>query len=184
MSNPLLLFWYRLFATEPVRRAPRWRVPMSHLQEGLGHDLFGHAPDAGAADRPDRDLRNQHPGSHADPRPGCGGPPVAHGLLRRLLRHELHRLDDRLRRDPVPVHLQPADVVDDLDLPHGGGLGVRDRVASGPAAGTRLPAGAGPAALHAQGRAAARTVPADRRLRAHRRAARPARWMRWAGASW
>ena len=29
MSNPLLLFWYRLFATEPVRRAPRWRVPMS-----------------------------------------------------------------------------------------------------------------------------------------------------------
>ena len=29
MSNPLLLFWYRLFATEPVRRPPRWRVPMS-----------------------------------------------------------------------------------------------------------------------------------------------------------
>jgi len=29
LSNPLLLFWYRLFATEPVRRAPRWRVPMS-----------------------------------------------------------------------------------------------------------------------------------------------------------
>lgn len=29
MRNPLLLFWHRLFATEPVRRAPRWRVPMS-----------------------------------------------------------------------------------------------------------------------------------------------------------
>ena len=29
MSNPLLLFWYRLFAREPVRRAPRWRAPMS-----------------------------------------------------------------------------------------------------------------------------------------------------------
>ena len=29
MSNPLLLFWYRLFATEPTRRMPRWRAPMS-----------------------------------------------------------------------------------------------------------------------------------------------------------
>ena len=30
VSNPLLLlFWYRLFATEPTRRPPRWRVPMS-----------------------------------------------------------------------------------------------------------------------------------------------------------
>ena len=29
MGNPLLLFWYRLFATEPVRRPPRWRVPLS-----------------------------------------------------------------------------------------------------------------------------------------------------------
>jgi Trk K+ transport system NAD-binding subunit len=29
VSNPLLLFWYRLFAGEPVRRTPRWRVPMS-----------------------------------------------------------------------------------------------------------------------------------------------------------
>ena len=29
MSNPLLLFWTRLFATGPARRAPRWRVPMS-----------------------------------------------------------------------------------------------------------------------------------------------------------
>jgi voltage-gated potassium channel len=29
VGNPLLLFWYRLFATEPVRRPPRWRVPMS-----------------------------------------------------------------------------------------------------------------------------------------------------------
>src|SRR5689334_5439288 len=29
VGNPLLAFWYRLFATEPVRRTPRWRVPMS-----------------------------------------------------------------------------------------------------------------------------------------------------------
>ncbi|MBD0322843.1 MAG: NAD-binding protein [Aldersonia sp.] len=29
MGNPLLLFWYRLFAPEPVRRPPRWRAPLS-----------------------------------------------------------------------------------------------------------------------------------------------------------
>ena len=29
MTNPLLLFWYRLFDNEPVRRPPRWRVPMA-----------------------------------------------------------------------------------------------------------------------------------------------------------
>ena len=61
----------------------------------------------------------------------AAGPAVADGLLRRLLRDELHGLDDRLRRDPVPVHLQPAHVGHDLDLPHRRRLGLRDRVAAG-----------------------------------------------------
>ena len=100
------------------------------------------------------------------------GNPIADGLLRRLLRHELHRDDHRLRRDPVSVHLQPADVGDHLDLPDGDRLGLRHRVAARPAQRPRLPVGAGAAALQPQGLPAARAVPADRRLRAHGGAAR------------
>jgi Trk K+ transport system NAD-binding subunit len=29
VTNPLLLFWFRIFETEPVRRRPRWRVPLA-----------------------------------------------------------------------------------------------------------------------------------------------------------
>ena len=138
---------------EEQRRAPDAPLAGAHRvgHPGVGDDLPGHAPDAGAADRPDRDLRRQHARAHADPGPGRRGPALADGLLRRLLRHELHRLDDRVRRDPVRVHLQPADVGDHLDLPDGGRLGLRDRVAARAGAGTQLPPGAGAAALHPQG---------------------------------
>jgi voltage-gated potassium channel len=29
VTNPLLVFWSRLFATDDIRRPPRWRVPMA-----------------------------------------------------------------------------------------------------------------------------------------------------------
>ena len=73
MGNPLLVFWYRLFD----RRRSRRRAPDAPLagaagvgHAGLGDDLPGPAPHAGAADRPDRHLRRQHAGADADPRPG------------------------------------------------------------------------------------------------------------------
>ena len=175
--NPLLAFWYRLLDRATTSGRPRRRR--------AGGSPMASSPQASATIF--LVLRRMRaplivlivifavsvlgltliPGQDAD------GPAVAHGLLRRLLLHELHGDDDRLRRDPVPVHLQPADVGDDLDLPDGHRLGVRDRLAAGAAAGPRLPPGAGAAALQPQGRPAARAVPADRRLRADRRAARP-----------
>ena len=45
-------------------------------------------------------------GPDADPGPGRAGPAVADGLFRRVLLHELHRVDDRIRRVPVPVHVR------------------------------------------------------------------------------
>jgi Trk K+ transport system NAD-binding subunit len=33
VTNPLLLFWTRLFDLEPVRRPPRWRVPMASSRQ-------------------------------------------------------------------------------------------------------------------------------------------------------
>ena len=41
---------------------------------GVGHDLPDPAPDAGAADRPDLDLRGQRARADPDPRPGRRGP--------------------------------------------------------------------------------------------------------------
>ena len=48
------------------------------------------------------------------PGPGPDGPAVPHDVLRRLLLHELHGVDDRIRRAAVSVHRQPAHVGDDL----------------------------------------------------------------------
>ena len=85
---------------------------------------------------------------------------MAHGDLRRLLLHELHGLDDRLRRAALPVQRRAAAVGDRLDLPDGDRVGVRHRLAARAVAGPSVPAGAGAAALHAQGVPAARAVPA------------------------
>ncbi|CAA9230424.1 MAG: Potassium channel protein, partial [uncultured Blastococcus sp.] len=155
---------HRRRPAHPPRDVPRRRALG---RAGLGHDLPDPAPDAGPADRAHRHLLGQRPRPHRHPRSGPRRRPGADGLLRRLLHHELHRDDDRLRRDPLPVHLQPADVGDHLDLPLGDRLGLCHRVAAGLAAGPRLPLRAGPPALQPQGVAAARAVPADRRLRAH-----------------
>src|SRR5919112_1986455 len=130
------------------------------VDPGIRDDLSGTAPDANPADRADRDLRGQRPGPEADPRSGCAGPSMADGLLRRVLRYELHGVDDRVRRDPLPIHVRAADVGDGRHLPHRHRLGVRDRVAARAAAGPRVSAGGGPAAVPAEGNPAARAVPA------------------------
>ena len=67
------------------------------------------------------------------------GQPYQMTFLRRLLLHELHRVDDRFRRAAVPVHRQPADVGDHLDLPDGDRLGLRHRVAADPDPGSGVP---------------------------------------------
>ena len=72
MGNPLLVFWYRLFTGEEQTERPD--APLAGADRvvlaGVGDDLPGHAPDAGAADRPDRHLRRQHARADADPGPG------------------------------------------------------------------------------------------------------------------
>jgi hypothetical protein len=74
-------------------------------------------------------------------------------------------------------------VVDDLDLPHGGGLGVRHRVASGPAAGSGFRQAL---ALQHFTRKVERMREPFLLIVGYGRTGElsPAHWMRWAGASW
>ena len=84
---------------------------------------------------------------------------------------------------PYPFTAGAAAVGHLLDLPDGDRLGVRHRLAADPAAGPGVPAGPGPAAVHPQGPAPARAVPAARRLRPDRGAARPRTSTRSASSS-
>ncbi len=153
MGNPLLVFWTRLFDGDdrPERRILRRRVPMASATQASATIFLV--------------LRRMRAplivlivifsvstlGLTLIPGQDPHGAPLAHGVLRRLLRDELHGVDDRLRRDPLPLHLQPAHVGDDLDLPHRRRVGVRDRVAAGARPGAQLPQRAGAPALLPQG---------------------------------
>ena len=72
MGNPLLAFWKNLFDATGDRRGrgPALRGRRGLGRAGLGHDLPDPAPDADAADRPDRHLRGER--ARADPHPGAG----------------------------------------------------------------------------------------------------------------
>ena len=98
-----------------------------------------------------RSSRSASSGSRSSPAHRTGH--LADGLLRRLLLHELHRQHDRLRRDPAGVQRRPADVGDPVDLPDGGGLGLRRRVAAVAAAVPTVQAGGGGATVPSLGHA-------------------------------
>src|SRR5262249_20313650 len=78
------------------------------LHRDVVHHLPGAAADAGAADRPDRHLRDQRVRPDPDPGTGRGRPARADEPVRRLLLHELHGHDHRVRRAPAPLHRAAA----------------------------------------------------------------------------
>ena len=59
VGNPLLAFWWRMLQDDELPQRMRRLDAAAVLGAGLGDDLPGPAPDAGAADRADHDLRGQ-----------------------------------------------------------------------------------------------------------------------------
>ena len=103
MSNPLLVFWQQLFGRDERRRAQRDAPARRRRPRG--------AQASATIFLIMRRMRAPlimlivifaRQRARADPHPGqdAARPAVADGLLRRVLLHELHRDDDRLRRAP------------------------------------------------------------------------------------
>ncbi|HEY5114419.1 MAG TPA: DUF6394 family protein [Nakamurella sp.] len=117
MSNVLLVFWKELFEQDDDERPHRHRHRRRRRRSRIG---FG--------DQASTTIfvimrRMRAPlitlivifavtvlGLVLIPGKDPAGQPFPHDVLRRVLLHELHRVDDRFRRTAVPVHRQPADV--------------------------------------------------------------------------